>query len=321
MNVAVIGARGFVGGELLRLLAGHPHVTRLAAFSRSAAGRAVGEVHPALASRPALRFEDAPPADAARGRDAVFLALEHGESTAVMDEVLSADPRVVCDLADDFRVGRPPFVYGLADVLGRELGGVRRIASPGCFATAAQIALRPLASAPLAAEPALFAVTGSSGAGARPKETTHHPLRDGNLFAYSVLSHRHQAEIDASWRRWSGRSGSPRLLAHAGPFVRGIALTLHARFTEPVDAIALARRSWAGRPFVRVLDEPPSLTHAVGTNLALVHAASSPDGLEAQIEVAIDNLIKGAGGQAVQAVNLSLGFPEEAGLDHAPSFP
>lgn len=339
MRVAVLGAGGYVGGELLRILLGHPRVTDVLATSRSAAGRALVEVHPGLAPWDGLRFSDLSPGAAARGRDAVFLALEHGESMRIMDEVLAAEPALVCDLAADFRmrdlelhetfygahhapVLASTFTYALADVLGAELRGKDRLAAPGCFATAAQLALRPLSRLAGGVEPALFAVTGSSGAGAKPKATTHHPARAHNLFAYSVMSHRHEGEVLEQWRAWTGNPGArARLMTHSGPFVRGIYLTLYARLPEPVDLPDLVRDTYAGRPFVRVLDAPPELTHAVGTNAALIHAATGGDGRDAQISVAIDNLIKGAGGQAVQAMNLSLGLPEDAGLRLAGYFP
>lgn len=208
--------------------------------------------------------------------------------------------------------------------------GASAIAAPGCFATAAQLALYPLARAGLPMTPSLFAVTGSSGAGGRPKATTHHSTRANNLFAYSVLGHRHEAEVLQSWRKWVGREDAvARLMAHSGPFVRGIYLTLHAFLPSGAagtlnpgsSAAQWFRDAYAGRPFVHILDSPPELTHAVGTNNALIHAASSEDGRELQVSVAIDNLIKGAGGQAVQAMNLALCFDECAGLTAAGIFP
>jgi LysW-gamma-L-alpha-aminoadipyl-6-phosphate/LysW-L-glutamyl-5-phosphate reductase len=348
MKIAVIGGSGYVAGELLRLLLQHPGVTECIASSRSQAGKAIGEVHPALASLTDARFAGGEAADVARNRDVVFLSLEHGESSRIAAEIFEATPGLVVDLAADFRVqdlrvyeryyGIHPapellgrFRYGLADVNGRKLAGARAIAAPGCFATAAQLALYPLARAGLDIAPSLFAVTGSSGAGGRPRETTHHPARAHNLFAYSSLGHRHEAEVLQSWREWVGRPGAEaRLLAHSGPFVRGIYLTLHA-FLRPgatitggtpgETAAGWFRDAYGGRPFVRILDRPPELTHAVGTNYALIHAAESDDGRELQVSVAIDNLVKGAGGQAIQAMNLALGLDECAGLTATGIFP
>jgi N-acetyl-gamma-glutamyl-phosphate reductase common form len=348
MKVAVIGGAGYAAGELLRLLCQHPQVTECVATSRSQAGKPIGEVHPALAPATIGRFAGTTPGETARGQDVVFLALEHGESSRVAGEVFEAGPGLVVDLAADFRVQDLPtyqqhygshqapallsrFRYGLADVVGSALRGASAIAAPGCFATAAQLALYPLARSGLDIMPSLFAVTGSSGAGSQLKTTTHHPARAHNLFAYSVLSHRHEAEILQGWRHWVGRQdASVRLLAHAGPFVRGIYLTLHAFLPEGIaifggnpgsTAAKWFREAYAGRPFIRVLDAPPELTHVVGTNYAFIHAVESQDGRELQVSVAIDNLVKGAGGQAIQAMNLALGIDECAGLTATAAFP
>lgn len=348
MKVSVIGSAGYAGGELLRLLLQHPEVAECLATSRSQAGKPIAEVHPALAAVTEARFSGATPGEAARGRDVVFLCLEHGESSRVAGEVFDAGPGLVVDLAADFRVQNlalyeryygahtapdlvSRFAYGLADVVGCRLRGATAIAAPGCFATAAQLALYPLAWAGLDVTPSLFAVTGSSGAGIQPRATTHHPMRAHNMFAYSVLSHRHEAEVLASWREWIGRpDATARLMTHSGPFVRGIYLTLHAyipkdlaiRAGRPGTAAAgWYREAYAGRPFVRVLEAPPELTHAVGTNYALLHAAESENGEEVQVTVAIDNLVKGAGGQAIQAMNLALGIDERAGLTAAGVYP
>jgi N-acetyl-gamma-glutamyl-phosphate reductase len=208
--------------------------------------------------------------------------------------------------------------------VGHRLAGATALAAPGCFATAAQLALHPLATLGPHGIPALFAVTGSSGAGVHPKPTTHHPTRAHNLFAYSVLGHRHEAEILQAWRDWTGRTDAvARLMTHSGPFVRGIHLTMHATVSaaaagQVADRFAAAYRD---RPFVRVLTQPPELTHVVGTNEAHLYAAGDATTGEVQVMVVLDNLIKGAGGQAVQAMNLALGLDERAGLRLAGAFP
>ena len=341
MKVAVVGAAGYVGGELLRLLLQHPEISEVVATSRSQAGRPVAEIHPALGTLTEARFAGLTAGEAARGQDAVFLSLEHGESSRLAAELFDAAPGLVVDLAADFRVrdlrlyekfyGVHPspefvtrFTYALADIRGTELRGAGALAAPGCFATAAQLALFPLRAAGVSGIPALFGVTGSSGAGVRPRPTTHHPTRANNLFAYSVLQHRHDAEVLQAWRGWTGHpSAAARLMTHSGPFVRGIHLTLHAT----VEAGAAGRvaelyaEAYAGRPFVRVTAAPPELTHAVGTNTALIHAAGDAATGEVQVMVVLDNLIKGAGGQAIQAMNLALGLDESAGLRLAAPFP
>lgn len=345
MHVAVLGAAGYAGGELLRLLIGHPDVSSWVATSRSQAGKAVGEVHPQLRSLTSQSFQSLSAADAARGADVVFLALEHGESSRVVPELLDLGTALVIDIAADFRVhdlalheryygahlapdAVRHFRYGLADVEGTSLRGARAIAAPGCFATAAQLALFPLRGLP-GFSPSLFAVTGSSGAGVQPRPTTHHPARAHNLFAYSVLNHRHEAEVLSSWRHWTGRAdASARLMTHSGPFVRGIHLTLHGYVDASPSPAGQGRSivdafqsAYAGRPFVRLMDQPPELTHVVGTNEAQVFATGTPDGREVQVMVVIDNLVKGAGGQAVQAMNLALGLEETRGLTGGGIFP
>lgn len=342
VKVAVIGGAGYAGGELLRLLLQHPDVHEVVTTSRSQAGKPVSEVHPQLALLTDMRFSGATPAEAAAGKDVAFLSLEHGESSRVMASVVDAGPGLVVDLAADFRItdgrvhelyyGPHPepalvhrFEYGLADVRGNALRGARAIAAPGCFATTAQLALYAIADLPLSAPPAVFAVTGSSGAGQSPRATTHHPARASNMFAYGVMGHRHEGEVLEQWRSWrNDPNAHARLMTHSGPWVRGIHATVHAHLDDGAsrpgsswnggDINAHIRARYDERPFVRVMDAPPHLTHVVGSNLAALHAVVSEDGREVQVMCAIDNLIKGAGGQGIQAMNLALGLDERAGL-------
>ena len=315
LRVAVVGAAGYVGGETLRLLHQHPRVATIAAVSRSQPGKRLAEVHPALAHVPDGVFVER--VDAA---DVVFFALGHGESTKEVPELLAGSDPVVVDLAQDFRLD-PAWVYALCDPPGLALPGARRIAAPGCFATATQLAVYPLVGN-LAEIPACYAITGSSGSGASPRRTTHHPVRAHNLFAYGLEGHRHEAEIAAQMSRWAGRPSSCVLLPHSGPFVRGIHATVRARVAEPLaDPLARYREAYAGRPFVRVTDAPPELSAVVGTNFAHVHAVARDGGREVIATCVIDNLVKGAAGQAIQAMNLALGFPETEGLGFPGTYP
>lgn len=340
MKVAVVGAAGYVGGEMLRLVLQHPDVREVVATSRSQAGTSIADLHPSMSLLTEARYSADTPAEAARGKDVVFLALEHGESSKIMGALVDSGPGMIIDLAADFRIhdgrlherhyGAHPaaslvhrFEYGLADVRGTALRGAKGVAAPGCFATAAQLALFGIAELPLTAPPVIFAVTGSSGAGQSPKPTTHHPARAHNMFAYAAMGHRHEGEMLEQWRAWRGDPAAhARLMCHSGPFVRGIHATMHVQFAEPVrDVNGEVARRFVGRPFVRVLDTPPQLTQVVGSNMALLYAASSEDGREAQVMCVIDNLIKGAGGQALQAMNLALGLDERTGLTAPGVFP
>jgi N-acetyl-gamma-glutamyl-phosphate reductase common form len=336
LRVAVVGAAGYVGGELLRLLSGHPAVAALRAQSSSCAGRPWSDAHPSLANLPEVPvFEAVDPAAAGTGSDVVFLALPHGESQRIVATVAAGGPRLIVDTAADFRLSDRAraertygphaapellgsFACGLADVESRALAGADRIAVPGCFATAALLCLWPVA--PLldaSSAPVCWAATGSSGSGARARATTHHPFRAHNLFAYALAGHRHESELDERLASWCGADAPPcSLLTHSAPVVRGIHATLHARLAEPLDdPTRVLADAYAGRPFVHVLDRPPELASVIGSNHAHLHAVARSDGRELVVAGVIDNLVKGAAGQAVQAMNLALGLPETAGLE------
>jgi len=338
LKAAVAGATGYVGGELLRLLSNHPRIAEVRGFSTSAAGRPWSEIHPNFLNRPDTPVFDA--FDAGRvgeWADIVFLALPHGESQLIIEAVEEAAPGLVIDTAADFRLAdrdraeraygthRKPellgtFANGLADIEADALAGATRIAVPGCFATATMLSLWPLASVLSAdSHPVCWAATGSSGSGAKAKATTHHPFRAHNFYGYSLGGHRHEAELEERLSEWCGPSApSCSLLTHSAPMIRGIHATLRVRLAEPVeDPVELLHAAYDGRPFVHVLDQPPRLASVVGTNHAHVHAVAREGGREIVVLTVIDNLIKGAAGQAVQAMNLAHRFPESAGLEHA----
>jgi N-acetyl-gamma-glutamyl-phosphate reductase len=339
-----------LAGELARLLDQHPSLRLAAAVSRRGLG--LGQLHPQLpaGSKP---VRTVPPAGAAERigellsrsePTAVAFALPHGESPAAWARLRSelgerADDLSVVDLAADFRLrdadlyrrtygaehpepeALARFVYGLPEHRRAEIRGARRVAVPGCFATALQLGVLPAAEAGLldAAQPwILNAVTGSSGSGIEPKPGTHHPHRHGNLWAYALEGHRHEAELAQALRR-VGIEAALHFVPHSGPFARGIHLTAAlplARRVATSDVREIYARAYAGEPFIDVLEQGvPDLRTVVGSNRAAL--ATSVRGEMLTVLVTLDNLIKGGAGQALQCLNLMLGFPETCGLPRA----
>ena len=318
IRAAVYGAGGYVGAELLRLLLQHPDVTVRQATSREP-GRRVDAVHPGLRGVCDLVFTPSR-ADALEPElDAVFLALPHGESTTAVAEIRARCPEArLLDLAQDHRSGHEQagWVYGLPELAPGALEGAALVACPGCFATAILLATMPAVACGSAPRRVIVdAKTGSSGSGATPGPGTHHPERAATMRAYCVFGHRHEAEILAAWTRASG-AAAPKiaLVPQSTPLVRGIYACCYLVYDDvvPADLEAFYRRAYAGSPFVRVVDEPPNVLAVRGTNNADLHVRR--DGDVAVVIAAIDNLVRGAAGQAVQCLNLSFGLPETRGL-------
>lgn len=343
IHAVILGAAGYGGGELLRLLPGHPDVASVLAVSRSQAGQQVWMAHPNLRGfvDDAFQAEADWAALAAHSKDgaiAVFSAQPHLELANQLGglearwKTAGIDDRVrLIDLSGDFRLkdaaefeaayGRAhpcadrlgSFVYGLPEWKAAELRGATRIANPGCFATAVQLALLPLRGLELGFV-AVSGVTGSSGSGALPSGTTHHPTRAHDFRAYKALEHQHQAEMDGLARSLA-ITGQLSFVPHSAPLVRGIFATLQFRLPEGLDETALKQRfqtAFMDAPFVRQVEGSPRIGAVVGTNLCEIGIVVK--GGNAAILVALDNLIKGMAGQAVQNLNLSLGLPEKSGL-------
>ncbi len=326
IRAAVVGGTGYGGAELLRILLGHPEVEVRAVTSREP-GRKVATVHKNLRGLTDLAFVATEPAALEPDLDAVFLALPHGESRSLAAGVRERCPRArIYDLAQDFRTGfeSEGWVYGLPELNREQVAAARTVACPGCFATAILLGTAPALAAGLAPRRVIVdAKTGSSGSGAAPSEMTHHPTRVTSFKAYKVLEHQHEIEIKAAWGRATTAGGAlPSLtfVPQSAPLVRGIYACCYLVFDgEPVEVAPIYRARYQGARFVRVADEVPNVRDVAGTNNADVYVRDH-FGVSLVI-VAIDNLVKGAAGQAVQCMNIGFGLAEDAGLRLAGALP
>lgn len=335
MKAGVVGASGYAGAELLRLLAGHRDLDVVLAAARGHAGSAVAGHTPSLAAAyPSLVYE---PTDLERltGLDVVFLALPHGESQRLVPDL---DDALVVDLAADFRLKDPAayplwyggehaapgllaeFVYGLPELTRDDLRGARRVAVPGCYPTAAALALAPFARAGLLGDSAVIvdAASGVSGAGRTPSEELHFGTVDEDFRAYGLLTHRHTPEMEQVL------GCAVVFTPHLAPMTRGILATCYARPAQPLataDAMAVLRGAYDGERFVVVTDEPPSTKATWGSNCAHLHARVDERTGWLLVVCALDNLVKGAAGQAIQCANIALGLEEGLGLPIAGVFP
>jgi N-acetyl-gamma-glutamyl-phosphate reductase len=319
IRAAIVGGTGYGGAELLRILVAHPEVDLRAVTSREP-GRKVAQVHRNLRGLTDLQFSATEPASLEPSLDAVFMALPHGESRALAGAVRERCPEArIYDLAQDFRTGHESegWVYGLPELFRDDVVRARNTACPGCFATAILLGTAPALAAGLApARVIVDAKTGSSGSGASPSETTHHPTRVTTFKAYKVLEHQHETEVKAAWGRTATARSIPALtfVPQSAPLVRGIYACCYLVFEgePPPDVPRIYRDRYAGSRFVRVQEEVPNVRDVAGTNNADVYVRDH-FGVTLVI-VAIDNLVKGAAGQAVQCMNLGFGLAEEAGL-------
>src|SRR5215469_3109858 len=337
----VLGGTGYVAGELLRLLAAHPHFRLAAVMSDSQPGEAVATAFPHLGvAYPGERFKSETEVRkllCETRQCAVFSAAPHGVSAALIDRLLTAAeqagtaPRVV-DISADFRYstpeayaavykhphGAPARIAQFTCAVPEHLGKLTtaHVGHPGCFATAILLASVPLLANGLVT-PALFVAgtTGSTGSGRKPVEGTHHPLRHGDLYSYSALTHRHVPEVAALAQVASGAAANFAFVPHSGPFARGIHVTVQAALAEPLDSTAVLAALadfYARAPFVRVSAAAPRIKEVVGSNYAQLSAVAR--GGTVAVTCAIDNLTKGAAGGAVQWMNRLFALPEQTGL-------
>ena len=324
IDAVILGASGYGGGELLYWLSRHPHVASVRGTSRSRDGQPFASVHPNLRGVVEGNFESK-----IQWRDleaseqpVVFSALPHGELKKSLGQLevgwtVIAERLLLIDLSGDFRVADERFVYGLPEWNCAAIKGAKRIASPGCFATALQLALLPLRGLNVGFI-AATAVTGSSGSGASASAGTHHPTRAHDFRAYKVLTHQHLSEVEMAMRACK-IDATLSFVPQSGPFVRGIFATLQFALPAPIDLTERTARAFSDCPFVRVVEESPRVAAVVGSNFADISVATNES--SAAIMVALDNLGKGMASQAVQSMNLALGLGETEGLWQPARFP
>ncbi len=313
IRVGILGAAGYTGGELIRLLLNHPEAQIVFANSESNAGNPVSDVHEGLIGDTDLLFTDQMPFDKV---DVVFFCFGHGKSQQFLAEHKIPEGVKIIDLAQDFRIkGAHDYVYGLPEINKSAIEQAKHLANPGCFATAIQLALLPAAAMGLLTEDvSVNAITGSTGAGQKPSSTTHFSWRMGNLSIYKPFTHQHLAEIRQSIQQVQGHlEASIDFIPYRGDFARGIFCTSVIKTQAPAeDVISGYKEFYRDAAFTHYCDKALDLKQVVNTNKALVHA----DAFEGKILVTscIDNLLKGAVGQAVQNMNLMFGIDEKAGL-------
>ncbi len=319
IKVGILGAAGFTGGELIRLLLNHPNAEILFANSESNAGNPVSDVHEGLYGDTDMLFTDTMPFDQV---DVIFLCFGHGKSEAFLKEHPVPSHVRIIDLAQDFRIATPgnDFVYGLPEINRDKIEKAIHVANPGCFATAIQLGLLPAASMGiLSGDIPVNAITGSTGAGQKPTGTTHFSWRNNNISIYKAFRHQHVPEIRQSLLQVQGHlDASIDFIPYRGDFARGIFATEVVKTNANIDDIIEAyKRFYSKAPFTHYVDKPIDLKQVVNTNKALVHCEKYDDKL--LITSCIDNLLKGAVGQAVQNMNIMLGIDETAGLRLKPS--
>lgn len=319
MKIGILGAAGYTGGELIRLLINHLQAEIVFANSESNAGNPVTDVHEGLYGETDLHFTDAMPFDKV---DVVFFCFGHGKSEQFLKEQeVPANVRII-DLAQDFRLAAEgnDFVYGLPEINRSRIATAMHVANPGCFATCIQLGLLPAAEMGLITKDvAVNAITGSTGAGQKPGATTHFSWRTDNLSIYKPFTHQHVPEIKQSLRQVQGSLDAEiDFIPYRGNFARGIFATEVVRTDAPIEKIIEGYKAfYKDEPFTHYVDKPLDLKQVVNTNKCLVHCEKFGDKL--LITSCIDNLLKGAVGQAVQNMNIMFGIDETAGLRLKPN--
>lgn len=315
VRVGILGAAGYTGGELIRLLLNHPEAEIVFANSESNAGNPVADVHEGLYGDTELCFTSEMPFDSV---DVVFFCFGHGKSEAFLKEHSMPENVKIVDLAQDFRLEAPDhdYVYGLPEINKERIAKAQHVANPGCFATCIQLGLLPAASMGLIkGSVAVNAITGSTGAGQKATATTHFSWRNNNMSIYKAFTHQHVPEIRQSLRQVQGHLDADiDFIPYRGDFSRGIFATEVIKTDRPLEEIVEAYKAfYRDARFTHYVDKAIDMKQVVNTNKALVHCDKYGDKL--LVTSTIDNLLKGAVGQAVQNMNIMFGLDEATGLN------
>lgn len=323
IKIGIAGGAGYTGGELIRILLNHPHAEIVFVHSKSNAGNLVSDVHADLVGETEMKFS----LSISKDIDVLFLCMGHGESLKFLSENKISDTIKIIDLSQDFRLsarskqpGARNFVYGLPELNREKIKSANNIANPGCFATSIQLALLPLAAKKLLTDEVhVSAVTGSTGAGQSLSVTNHFTWRSNNISIYKAFEHQHLAEIGQSITQLQEKFSKPvNFVPYRGSFTRGILAAVYTVSKLSVDeAITMYKEYYKSHPFVTVAAKNPDVKQVVNTNKCILYLEKHGDKLI--IQSVIDNLTKGASGQAVHNMNLMFGLEESCGLRLKPS--
>ena len=315
IRIGILGAAGYTGGELIRVLLGHPEAKIVFANSESNAGNPVCEVHEGLIGETDLCFTSEMPFDEV---DVVFLCFGHGKSEQFLSEhKIPAEVKII-DLAQDFRIAADnhDFIYGLPETHRKQIRSAQHLANPGCFATCIQLAMLPaLKAGIISGDIHVNGITGSTGAGQKPASTTHFSWRNDNISVYKTFTHQHLLEINQTVQELCpGYDGRVLFVPQRGCFTRGIFVTAYAKCNLPIEEVQkIYADYYKDAAFTHFVGKSPDMKQVVNTNKAVVYVEKFVDQL--LMISCIDNLLKGAVGQAVQNMNLMFGLDEKAGLN------
>lgn len=314
MKIGILGGAGYTAGELIRILVNHPDAEIVFVNSESNAGNLITDVHEGLYGETELRFTSDMPFDDV---DVVFFCFGHGKSEAFLREHSIPASVKIIDLAQDYRLKRDgnDYVYGLPEINRELIAEASHVANPGCFATCIQLGLLPAAKLGLLKENvSVNAITGSTGAGQKPGPTTHFSWRDNNMSIYKPFQHQHVPEIKQSLAQIQGScTADIDFIPYRGAFARGIFATEVVRTDAPLEEIvAVYKDFYKDEPFTHYVDKPVDLKQVVNTNKCLVHCEKFDNKL--LVTSCVDNLLKGAVGQAVENMNIMFGIDEKSGL-------